>query len=74
MIEECSYNLTSSTGDFGYPVPGVDCQNPEPSWDLVIACEDNCYHVINLWLHNLTHTDPDPCASKLMVGPNAEDT
>merc|ERR1711962_25680 len=46
VIEECSYNLTSSTGDFGYPVPGVDCQNPEPSWDLVIACEDNCYHVI----------------------------
>jgi len=67
--------LTSSTGDFGFPVPGVNCQNPEPSWDLVIACEDNCYHVINLLLHNLTYTaGQDPCASRLMVGPNAEDT
>jgi len=65
--------LTSSTGDFGFPVPGVNCQNPEPSWDLVIACEDNCYNVINLWLHNLTYTAQDPCASRLMVGPNAED-
>jgi hypothetical protein len=35
----------------------------------MIDCDNNCYHMINLKLRNLTHTNPDPCNTRLRVTP-----